>query len=55
MSSINASGWKPTSPAGGGNAALKRRRPPYVRVSALSDISAAITEWRMRNANVATG
>ncbi|SEN60740.1 DNA-binding transcriptional regulator, MerR family [Duganella sp. CF517] len=41
--------------AGGGNAALKRRRPSYVRVFALSDISAAIAEWRMRNANVATG
>lgn len=41
--------------AGGGNAALKRRRPPYVRVFALADISAAIAEWRMRNASVATG
>ena len=35
--------------AGGGNAALKRRRPPYVRVYALSDISSAIAEWRLRN------
>ena len=39
--------------AGGGNAALKRRRPPYVRVYALSDISGAITEWRLRHANSA--
>ncbi|GJJ00472.1 HTH-type transcriptional repressor CarH [Duganella rhizosphaerae] len=35
--------------AGGGNAAFKRRRPPYVRVYALSDISVAIAEWRQRN------
>jgi len=35
--------------AGGGNAAFKRRRPPYVRIYALSDISAAIAEWRQRN------
>jgi DNA-binding transcriptional MerR regulator/methylmalonyl-CoA mutase cobalamin-binding subunit len=41
--------------AGGGNAALKRRRPPYVRVFALADISAAIAEWRMRHTNIATG
>ncbi|MCU6499636.1 MerR family transcriptional regulator [Rugamonas sp. A1-17] len=36
--------------AGGGNAAFKRRRPPYVRVYALSDISAAIADWRQRHA-----
>jgi DNA-binding transcriptional MerR regulator/methylmalonyl-CoA mutase cobalamin-binding subunit len=41
--------------AGGGNAALKRRRPPYVRVFSLADISAAIAEWRMRHTNAATG
>jgi DNA-binding transcriptional MerR regulator/methylmalonyl-CoA mutase cobalamin-binding subunit len=41
--------------AGGGNAALKRRRPPYVRVLALSDIGTAIAEWRQRNVNLATG
>jgi len=35
--------------AGGGNAAFKRRRPPYVRVYALSDISGAIAEWRQRH------
>ncbi|WP_332851324.1 MerR family transcriptional regulator [Duganella sp. S19_KUP01_CR8] len=39
--------------AGGGNAAFKRRRPPYVRVYALSDISAAIAEWRQRNVSAA--
>ncbi|OFA06121.1 MerR family transcriptional regulator [Duganella sp. HH101] len=36
--------------AGGGNAALRRRRPPHVRVYALSDISGAIAEWRLRHA-----
>ena len=41
--------------AGGGNAALKRRRPSYVRVFSLADISTAIAEWRMRHTNVATG
>jgi methanogenic corrinoid protein MtbC1 len=40
--------------AGGGNAALKRRRPSYVRVYALSDISAAIAEWRQRNGPAAS-
>jgi DNA-binding transcriptional MerR regulator/methylmalonyl-CoA mutase cobalamin-binding subunit len=40
--------------AGGGNAALKRRRPPFVRVFALADVSAAIAEWRMRHANAAS-
>ena len=40
--------------AGGGNAALKRRRPPYVRVFALADISGAIAEWRMRHATGAS-
>jgi hypothetical protein len=40
--------------AGGGNAALKRRRPPYVRVFALADISAAIAEWRMRHTSAAS-
>lgn len=39
--------------AGGGNAAFKRRRPPYVRVYMLSDISAAIAEWRLRHAGAA--
>ena len=39
--------------AGGGNAAFKRRRPPYVRVYALSDISAAIADWRQRHAAAA--
>ncbi|NGZ85761.1 MerR family transcriptional regulator [Duganella aceris] len=41
--------------AGGGNAALKRRRPPFVRVFALADISGAIAEWRMRHVNAAAG
>jgi len=41
--------------AGGGNAALKRRRPPYVRVFSLADISAAIAEWRMRHTQAAAG
>jgi DNA-binding transcriptional MerR regulator/methylmalonyl-CoA mutase cobalamin-binding subunit len=36
--------------AGGNNAALKRRRPPYVRVFELADLAGAITEWRARNA-----
>jgi DNA-binding transcriptional MerR regulator/methylmalonyl-CoA mutase cobalamin-binding subunit len=36
--------------AGGGNTALKRRRPPYVRVFSLADIGAAIAEWRARPA-----
>jgi hypothetical protein len=36
--------------AGGANAALRRRRPPYVRVFELADISAAIAEWRARQA-----
>ncbi|MYM91435.1 MerR family transcriptional regulator [Rugamonas sp. FT82W] len=35
--------------AGGGNAAFKRRRPPYVRVYALADIGAAIADWRQRH------
>ncbi|OEZ62569.1 MerR family transcriptional regulator [Duganella sp. HH105] len=39
--------------AGGGNAALRRRRPPHVRVYALSDISGAIAEWRLRHAAAA--
>jgi DNA-binding transcriptional MerR regulator/methylmalonyl-CoA mutase cobalamin-binding subunit len=39
--------------AGGGNAALKRRRPPFVRVFALADISGAIAEWRMRHVSAA--
>ena len=41
--------------AGGGNAALKRRRPAYVRVIALADIGAAIAEWRLHNTSVAVG
>ncbi|MET0266489.1 MAG: MerR family transcriptional regulator [Duganella sp.] len=36
--------------AGGGNAALKRRRPDFVRVLGLAEISSAIAEWRLRNA-----
>jgi DNA-binding transcriptional MerR regulator/methylmalonyl-CoA mutase cobalamin-binding subunit len=36
--------------AGGNNAALKRRRPPYVRVFELADLAGAIAEWRTRNA-----
>lgn len=36
--------------AGGGNAALKRRRPAFVRVLGLAEISSAIAEWRMHNA-----
>ncbi|MRW91639.1 MerR family transcriptional regulator [Duganella sp. FT80W] len=36
--------------AGGSNAALKRRRPAYVRVFELADLAAAIAEWRRRHA-----
>ena len=36
--------------AGGSNAALKRRRPPYVRVFELADLAGAIAEWRARHA-----
>ena len=32
--------------AGGGNTAFKRRRPPYVRVFDLADLSGAIGGWR---------
>lgn len=41
--------------AGGGNAALKRRRPPFVRVFTLADISGAIAEWRARNVQPPAG
>jgi DNA-binding transcriptional MerR regulator/methylmalonyl-CoA mutase cobalamin-binding subunit len=36
--------------AGGSNAALKRRRPSYVRVFELAEITAAIAAWRARHA-----
>jgi len=36
--------------AGGGNVALKRRRPPFVRVFQLADLSGAIADWRVRQA-----
>ena len=36
--------------AGGSNAALKRRRPAYVRVFELADLAGAIGEWRTRHA-----
>src|SRR5574343_328973 len=35
--------------AGGSNVALKRRRPPYVRVYALNELQAAIADWRQRH------
>ncbi|MYM30860.1 MerR family transcriptional regulator [Duganella sp. CY15W] len=35
--------------AGGTNAALKRRRPPYVRVFELAHLAGAIAEWRARS------
>ncbi|SHN20822.1 B12 binding domain-containing protein [Duganella sacchari] len=35
--------------AGGSNAALKRRRPPYVRVFELAHLAGAIAEWRARS------
>jgi DNA-binding transcriptional MerR regulator/methylmalonyl-CoA mutase cobalamin-binding subunit len=41
--------------AGGSNAALKRRRPPYVRVFELADLAGAIAEWRARHAAVSAG
>ena len=41
--------------AGGGNPALKRRRPPFVRVFALADVSGAIAEWRARHAQLPAG
>lgn len=41
--------------AGGSNAALKRRRPPYVRVFGLADLAGAIGEWRTRHAAVSAG
>ena len=40
--------------AGGGNAALKRRRPSYVRVLGLAEIAAAIADWRQRNVHAAS-
>ncbi|NYE63630.1 DNA-binding transcriptional MerR regulator/methylmalonyl-CoA mutase cobalamin-binding subunit [Duganella sp. 1224] len=36
--------------AGGNNAALKRRRPPFVRVFELADLAGAIRDWRTRHA-----
>jgi DNA-binding transcriptional MerR regulator/methylmalonyl-CoA mutase cobalamin-binding subunit len=41
--------------AGGGNAALKRRRPPSVRVLTLADLAGAIAEWRARHAQLPAG
>nr|WP_315248693.1 MerR family transcriptional regulator [uncultured Duganella sp.] len=41
--------------AGGNNAALKRRRPPYVRAFDLADLAGAIAEWRARHAAVSAG
>ncbi|WP_432381911.1 MerR family transcriptional regulator [Duganella sp. P38] len=41
--------------AGGSNAALKRRRPPFVRVFELADLAGAITAWRARHAAVSAG
>lgn len=38
--------------AGGSNAALKRRRPAYVRVFELTDIGSAIAAWRDRHAGI---
>ncbi|WP_343730110.1 MerR family transcriptional regulator [Duganella sp.] len=41
--------------AGGSNAALKRRRPAYVRVFELAELAGAIAEWRARNAVLSAG
>lgn len=41
--------------AGGGNTALKKRRPPYVRVFDLAGLAGAIAEWRARAAILAAG
>jgi DNA-binding transcriptional MerR regulator/methylmalonyl-CoA mutase cobalamin-binding subunit len=41
--------------AGGSNAALKRRRPAFVRVFELADLAGAIAEWRARNAALSAG
>jgi len=41
--------------AGGSNAALKRRRPAFVRVFELADLAGAIAEWRKRNAGLSAG
>lgn len=41
--------------AGGSNAALKRRRPAYVRVFELADLTAAIADWRARHGVKAAG
>ncbi|MRW83499.1 MerR family transcriptional regulator [Pseudoduganella sp. FT26W] len=38
--------------AGGNNAALKRRKPAYVRVFELADLAKAIGEWRARHAGL---
>lgn len=41
--------------AGGSNAALKRRKPAYVRVFGLADLAEAIGGWRLRNVVRAAG
>ncbi|MRX07908.1 MerR family transcriptional regulator [Pseudoduganella sp. FT25W] len=41
--------------AGGNNAALKRRKPAYVRVFELADLAKAIGEWRTRHAGLPAG
>jgi DNA-binding transcriptional MerR regulator/methylmalonyl-CoA mutase cobalamin-binding subunit len=41
--------------AGGGNTALKRRRPPYVQVFDLAGLAGAIGEWRARALALAAG
>jgi DNA-binding transcriptional MerR regulator/methylmalonyl-CoA mutase cobalamin-binding subunit len=41
--------------AGGGNTALKKRRPPYVRVFDLAGLAGAIAEWRARAVALAAG
>ncbi|TFW25228.1 MerR family transcriptional regulator [Duganella callida] len=41
--------------AGGSNAALKRRRPAYVRVFELADLAGAIVEWRGRHPAAVAG
>jgi hypothetical protein len=42
--------WRAELWAGGSNAALKRRRPPFVRVFELADLAGAIADWRKRHA-----
>ena len=41
--------------AGGSNAALKRRKPGFVRVFDLVDLAGAIADWRKRNASLSAG